>query len=37
MKFILLMLIMSMTKPTLASGQLLRTFHMEKSYHGKAG
>ena len=28
---------MSMHKTTLALGQLLRSVHMEKSYHGKAG
>ena len=28
---------MSMRKTTLAPGQLLRSVHMEKSYHGKAG
>ena len=28
---------MSMSKTALAPGQLLRSVHMEKSYHGKAG
>ena len=28
---------MSIRKTTLALGQLLRSVHMEKSYHGKAG
>ena len=28
---------MSMRKTTLASGKLLRSVHMEKSYLGKAG